>query len=161
MSAYKVGAYVKLAKLWDRKRSAAIAYHNNYYKEKLKDNSEMGLVDVYVDITGNKDICKRPQMIRLLSDCRCGRVNCIATQTKGYLAANAEDLFFLLYYLFGLKNRIDIVTEDSEYNINTIVDAEQQRENLMKAAEKYVTVESCRYSEWERSVVDALGNMND
>jgi len=161
MSVYKVGAYVKLAKLWERKRSAAIAYHNNYYKEKYKDNSEMELVDVYVDITGNKNICKRPQMIRLISDCRCGRVNCIATQTKAYLAANTEDLFFLLYYLFRLKNRIDIVTEDLQYNINTIVDAEQQRESLLKAAEKYIAVESYRYSEWERSIVDALGNMND
>ena len=28
---YKVGGYVKLAKLWERSKDAAVAYHSSYY----------------------------------------------------------------------------------------------------------------------------------
>ena len=34
---YKVGGYVKLAKLWERSKDAAVAYHSAYYAEKFKD----------------------------------------------------------------------------------------------------------------------------
>ena len=30
---YKVGGYVKLAKLWERAKDAAVAYHSSYYTE--------------------------------------------------------------------------------------------------------------------------------
>ncbi len=29
---YKVGGYVKLAKLWERSKDAAVAYHSSYYE---------------------------------------------------------------------------------------------------------------------------------
>ena len=28
---YKVGGYVKLAKLWERSKDAVVAYHSSYY----------------------------------------------------------------------------------------------------------------------------------
>ena len=36
---YKVGGYVKLAKLWERSKDAAVAYHSSYYAEKFKDDA--------------------------------------------------------------------------------------------------------------------------
>ena len=51
---YKVGGYVKLAKLWERSKDAAVAYHSSYYAEKFKDDAEKKLVGVYIDITGNR-----------------------------------------------------------------------------------------------------------
>ena len=33
---YKVGGYVKLAKLWERSKDAAVAYHSSYYAEKFR-----------------------------------------------------------------------------------------------------------------------------
>ena len=51
---YKVGGYVKLAKLWERAKDAAVAYHSSYYAEKFKTDSDKKLVGVYIDITGNK-----------------------------------------------------------------------------------------------------------
>ena len=53
---YKVGGYVKLAKLWERSKDAAVAYHSSYYAEKFKTDSDKKLVGVYIDITGNKEI---------------------------------------------------------------------------------------------------------
>ena len=32
---YKVGGYVKLAKLWERSKDAAVAYHSSYYAETI------------------------------------------------------------------------------------------------------------------------------
>lgn len=49
---YKVGGYVKLAKLWERSKDAAVAYHSSYYAEKFKTDSDKKLVGVYIDITG-------------------------------------------------------------------------------------------------------------
>ena len=49
---YKVGGYVKLAKLWERSKDAAVAYHSSYYAEKFRDDADKRLVGVYIDITG-------------------------------------------------------------------------------------------------------------
>ena len=78
---YKVGGYVKLAKLWERSKDAAVAYHSSYYAEKFRDDADKRLVGVYIDITGNKEIYKRPEMVHLLKDCKKGAVNLIFSQT--------------------------------------------------------------------------------
>ena len=92
---YKVGGYVKLAKLWERSKDAAVAYHSSYYAEKFRDDADKRLVGVYIDITGNKEIYKRPEMVHLLKDCKKGAVNLIFSQTRAYLAANTCDFCFL------------------------------------------------------------------
>ena len=91
---YKVGGYVKLAKLWERSKDAAVAYHSSYYAEKFRDDADKRLVGVYIDITGNKEIYKRPEMVHLLQDCKKGKVNLIFSQTRAYLAANTCDFCF-------------------------------------------------------------------
>lgn len=59
-------------------------------------------------------------MLCLIRDCLEDKIDCISTQTKAYLAANTEEFFFLIYFLFTLPTKIDIITEDVDYNINTI-----------------------------------------
>ena len=132
---YKVGGYVKLAKLWERSKDAAVAYHSSSYAEKFKTDSDKKLVGVYIDITGNKEIYKRPEMVHLLKDCKKGAVNLIFSQTRAYLAANTCDFCFLLKYLFDLPMRVDIVTDDDDQRIDTILDVENQRQNLKELAE--------------------------
>ena len=90
----KVAAYVKLAKLWERRKEAAIKNQYRYYTEKFQDDEQFELVDVYIDITGQKEIPNRPEMVRLLRDCMDGEIDVIATQTKAYLAANAADFCY-------------------------------------------------------------------
>ena len=46
---YKVGGYVKLAKLWERSKDAAVAYHSSYYAEKFRDDADKRLVGVYTN----------------------------------------------------------------------------------------------------------------
>lgn len=92
----RVAAYVKLAKLWERRRESAIAYHWQYYREKFADDPNLKLVDLYIDITGRKEIAHRPEMLRLLRDCTLGKIDCIATQTQAYLAANTQEFCYLI-----------------------------------------------------------------
>ena len=105
---YKVGGYVKLAKLWERSKDAAVSYLSSYYAEKLWEDANKRLVGVYNDITGNKEIYKRPEMVHLLKDCKKGAVNLIFSQTRAYLAANTCDFCFLLKYLFLLHERLPL-----------------------------------------------------
>ena len=161
MKEYKVGAYVKLAKLWEKKRTEATEYHRNYYRKKFESTEDMSLYGVYIDITGKKEIYNRPGMVRLMKDCQMAKVDCIATQTKAYLAANTEEFFFLVHFLFKLPHRIDIVTEDQEYNINTIKNTDAQRNALKATADKYVGIEPARYDDWCHNITLAMNNLEE
>ena len=156
---YLVAGYVKLAKLWEKSRSKAIPYHMEYYHEKFADTDDYKLVDLYIDITGNKQIYKRAEMVRLLRDCTLGRINCIATQTKAYLAANTEELCFLLFFLFHMNARIDVISEDGDMRIDTITNPEQQRQALQKMADDYVALNTTAYQEWDSKLRGAMNKL--
>ena len=152
---YRVAGYVKLAKLWERSAGTAIAYHNKYYKEKFIGQSQMELFDVYVDITGQKDIRKRPEMIRLIHDCIEGHVDCIATQTRAYLAANNREFFYLLRFLFDLPGGIEIVTEDDHYHIDTIKNTDSQKQALSVMASDFIKMNPKDYENWRQEILAA------
>ena len=125
---YRVAGYVKLAKLWEKSREKAVTLHNSFFQERYRENPNMQLVGVYVDITGNKNTYKRPEMVRLINDCRHGLVDVIVMQTRAYFAANSEEMCYLFNYLFTLPYRIDIITDDTDGRIDTILNVEKQRE---------------------------------
>ena len=150
---------MKLAKLWERRRDVALKYHNDYFAEKYEDAPGYALQGVYIDITGNKEIRKRRAMLRLLRACRQGTVNCISTQTSAYLAANSLEFNYLLHFLFSLRNRIDIVTEDDNYHIDTIRDEDGQREALRKMAADFVSIDPAEYQKWEGEVLQAINDL--
>ena len=145
---YKTAGYVKLAKLWEKKRQAAIPYHKEYYANKYSDSEAFDLIDVYIDITGNKEIKNRPEMLRLLHDCHEGRIDCIVAQTRAYLAANTGEFCSLIRYLFDMPTPIHIITEDEEYNINTIINNDNQVEELYKMAYRFTEMNPAAYQKW-------------
>ena len=156
MTKYHVAGYVKLAKLWEKTADKAVPYHRKYYEDKYRDDPQMELVDVYIDITGQKSIRNRKEMIRLISDCMTGMVDCISTQTRAYLAANNEEFFFLMHLLFGLDHPVDIVTEDTDYIFNTIVNADRQKETLIATAADYVKMDPNGFKTWYSGVLKAI-----
>ena len=156
---YSVAGYVKLAKLWERRRNAALEYHNAYFAGKFRDSQDYTLQGVYVDITGCKEIRKRPAMLRLLHACRKGDVNCISTPAGAYLAANSRDFNYLLHFLFSLGNRVDIVTEDDHYQIDKIRNEDQQWEALQKMAADFVSIEPGQYEKWKNDLLKAINDL--
>lgn len=153
---YRVGGYVKLAKLWEKRKDEAIPYHKEYYRQKYESSNRYALEDVYIDITGNKQILKRPEMIRLIKDCKNGRIDCIATQTKAYLAADAREFCYLLKILWSFDFMVHIITEDEDYNINTVADIENQVKELKRMADKYISLNPTDFSEWKDKILKAI-----
>ena len=148
MEKIKCVGYVKLAKLWERSENAAMKFHYDYYEKKIAGIKGCELVGVYIDITGKKEIFNRGEMVRLIKDCQSGKVDRIYTQTKAYLAANTKEFCYLLKFLFSLSHRIDIITEDFDYNINTVINEDEQREALLKMANDYIAMFPQEFQEW-------------
>ena len=158
---YKVGGYVKRAKLCLRNAEEIADFHSQYYIDKFANSSDCELVAVYIDITGEKKICRRPQMIRLMKDCSDGKINLIATETKAYLAPNTREFCYWLHFIFNLRHHIDIVTEDADFNINTIQNDDNQREALEKMAEDYIYLNPPDHQKWLAEVVSAITNLTE
>jgi len=153
----KVAGYVKLAKLWEKRREEALPYHQKYYEEKFADSDCFELIGVYVDITGNKEIVKRSQMVKLLKDCMDGKVQCIAAQTKGYLAADTREFCYLFKFLQDIGTGVHLITEDDNYNIDTVENEDMQREALLKMSEDYIALNSADYIGWKDKIISAMG----
>ena len=156
MAIYRVAGYAKLAKYWERDREQARAFHQTYFSERYSNDKDYHLTGVFVDITGKKEIRKRPEMVRLLKNCLAGQIDVIDMQTKAYLAANTEEFCFMIRFLFEIGNRIDIRTADTDYNIDT--SSEEQRESLYRMAVKYCEVSPESYCAWREKVLQAIEN---
>ena len=63
---------------------------------------------------------------------------------------------FLLKFLFDLPYRIDIVTDDDDRKIDTVLNIEQQTQMLKKMANNYVALQEQEYREWKNKLMDAI-----
>lgn len=158
---YRIGAYVKRAKLNLRDEKNVRAYHRDVLARRFDGFEDGSLVDVYIDITGSKETSKRPEMLRLMRDCANRKVNLIFSETKGYLAANTREFCYWLHFIFNLNDRIDVFTDDENFNINTILNEEHQREALMKMADDYIYLNPPDHQKWLSSVVSAIANLGE
>ena len=158
---YKVGGYVKRAKLNLRNSEDVKAFHRGVYEKKFSSMQDAVLVDVYIDITGCRETAKRPEMLRLMRDCMDGRVNLIAAETKGYLAANTKELCYWLHFIFTMCEHVDIITDDDQFNINTLVNADHQREALEKMAEDYIYLNPPDHQKWLSAVIVAIAGLRE
>lgn len=156
---YKIGGYVKRAKLNLRNGEEVKAFHRDVIEQRFGEFEDGTLVDVYIDITGYKETYKRPEMLRLMRDCADGKVNLIFSETKGYLAANTREFCYWLHFIFNVEQRVDIITDDSQFNINTILNEDHQREALIKMAEDYIYLNPPDHRRWLSSVVSAIMNL--
>ena len=158
---YRIGGYVKRAKLNLRNEREIRVFHQNVFKRRFGDFEDGELVDVYIDITGCKETVKRPEMLRLMRDCADGKVNLIFAETKGYLAANTREFCYWLHFIFNLSDRVDIITDDDQFNINTVINEDKQREALIKMAEDYIYLNPPDHQKWWRGVVSAIADFGE
>lgn len=88
-----------------------------------------------IKVAGDVKLAKCGEMVRLLKDCSNGKVQCIASQTRGYLAANTQEFCYLVKMLFDMG--IHLITEDETYHIDTIRDTDGQKAALQKMVEQW------------------------
>ena len=79
-------------------------------------------------------------------------------ETKGFLAANIQELCYWLHFIFNLNDRVDIITDD---DIDTIRSEDNQREVLMKMAEDYIYLNPPDHQKWLSGVVSAIANLGE
>ena len=169
MEKIRVAGYVKLAKLWLKWKDAAIPYHEKYYRDMLGDSDVFELIGVYVDMTGNKEIYRREAMIRLISDCLDGKVDCIMAMTKGYLAANMRDFSYLFKYLMDARDgKIDFITEDendkedtSGFYIDTIKNVDDQKAALKEMVDQFAGLYPKDYTDWVAKLEKAINKQRE
>jgi len=158
---YKIGGYVKRAKLNLRNGEEVKAFHRGIFERRFDGFEDGKLIDVYIDITGYRETAKRPEMLRLMRDCADGKVNLIFAETKGYLAANTREFCYWLHFIFHLEQRVDIITDDDQFNINTVKNDDHQREALMKMTEDYIYLNPPDHQKWLSSVVSAIADLEE
>ena len=158
---YKIGGYVKRAKLNLRNEKDIRAFHRGIFESRFGGFEDGELIDVYIDITGYKETSKRPEMLRLMRDCADGKENLIFAETKGYLAANTREFCYWLNFIFNLNDRVDIITDDDQFNINTITNTDSQREALIKMAEDYIYLNPPDHQKWLAGVIASIALLED
>lgn len=87
-----------------------------YYKDYFKNRSDCELVDLYMDegISGT-DMYKRDEFLRMIDDCKRGKIDKIITKSVSRFARNTEELLNVIRLL---KN-IGVSVYFEEQNINT------------------------------------------
>ena len=110
---FRIGGYVKRAKLNLRNEREIRAFHRNAIERRFGDFEDGTLVDVYIDITSYKETAKRPEMLRLMRDCTDGKVNLIFAETKGYLSANTREFCYWLHFIFIRLENLQKVWEEN------------------------------------------------
>src|SRR5690625_4052148 len=110
----KVAAYIRVSTS-NEDQLISLEAQRRQYKTLIETNEEGRLVDIYSDegITGTKKE-RRPELLRLISDCEKGKIDFILTKSISRFARNTIDCLELVRKLIDLDVHIYF-----EKNINT------------------------------------------
>ena len=131
------------------------------YREKFADDPNLKLVDLYIDITGEKEIAHRPEMLRLLRDCTLGKIDCIASADSSISGGKHAGILLSHQIVFSMTPEIEIITEDENYKFDTLINIDQQRQALLKMANDYVGLKPAAYEAWKSAIVDGMNKLLD
>ena len=112
----RVAAYTRVSSDSDDQRNS-FAAQNRYYAELISGKAEWRMVDIYADegITGTST-CKRKEFLRMIRQCRQGKIDMILAKSVSRFARNTVDTLNFTRELRSLG--IPVVFE--EQNINSI-----------------------------------------
>src|SRR5690625_2698067 len=98
----KVAAYIRVSTS-NEEQLISLEAQRRHYKTLIEKNEEWQLVDIYSDegITGTKKD-RRPELLRLISDCEKGKIDFTLTKLISRFARNTLDY---LKYIQQLKNK--------------------------------------------------------
>lgn len=102
-------------------QTSSFELQKNYYLDLIKKNPNWTLVDIYADegISGTS-LNHRDEFLRMIEDCRAGKIDLIITKSVSRFARNTVDCIAYIRELKNLKQPVNIIFESE--GINTIDD---------------------------------------
>ena len=117
----KVAGYARVSTAHEDQQSS-ITIQRQHFLSQAAGHTDWQLVGIYCDIVSGTKKEKRPELQRLLTDCRDGRVNLVLTKSISRFARNTTDLLEMVRSLSALgvgivfdRENIDTRTMDSEF----------------------------------------------
>ena len=123
----KVAAYCRVSTLMDSQESSSEAQRLHYEKT-IRENEEWEYAGLYLEagVSGTKAET-RPELMRLMEDCRNGKVDLVLTKSISRFARNTSDCLEMVRTLTGLgvnivfeKELIDTRSMDSEFMLSIL-----------------------------------------
>ena len=114
----KVAAYCRVSTMMDSQQSS-IESQRKHYEDKIMENDEWELAGIYLEegVSGTKAEA-RPQLQRLIADCKAGKVDLILTKSISRFARNTADCIEMVRTLTGIC--VDIHFEKEEIHTGTM-----------------------------------------
>ena len=111
MKKIRTAAYARVSSDSDEQQNSFLT-QMDYYTQYIKDNPSMQFVDLYADeaVTGTK-MDKRNDFMRMLEDCRQGKIDCIITKSVSRFARNTFDCISTVRELKSMG--INIIFEEN------------------------------------------------
>ena len=123
----KVAAYCRVSTLLDSQETSIDAQREHYESE-IKSNPEWEFAGVYLEagVSGTKTEI-RPELQRLIADCKEGKINLILTKSISRFSRNTSDCLEMVRTLTSLgvtirfaKENIDTGTMESEFMLSIL-----------------------------------------
>ena len=117
----KVAAYCRVSTEYEEQQSS-IKIQRQHFITLAAKHPDWEFVGIYADIVSGTKMEKRPELLRLLSDCDAGDVNLVLTKSVSRFARNITDRLEMVRNLtangadiYFERERIDTRTMDSEF----------------------------------------------
>ena len=117
----KAAGYARVSTAHEDQQSS-ITIQRQHFLSQAAGHTDWQFVGIYCDIVSGTKKEKRPELQRLLADCRNGRVNLVLTKSISRFARNTTDLLEMVRSLSALgvgivfdRENIDTRTMDSEF----------------------------------------------
>ena len=123
----KVAAYCRVSTL-DEAQEGSIYSQRRHYEEMIRANDEWELADIYFEhgLSATKAE-SRPELQRMLADCRSGKINLILTKSISRFSRNTTDCIEMVRDLTALgvtirfeKEKINTGTMESEFMLSLL-----------------------------------------
>lgn len=128
----RVAAYVRVSEE-TKETQHSLQAQEEFYRRQIHEKAEWELAEIYKDngISGT-DIKRREGFVRLISDCKAGKIDLILVKSVSRFARNTLDLLRIVRYLKQLgvsvrfeEQNIDSMTEEGELMLTLMASVAQ------------------------------------
>ena len=100
MSKLRVAAYYRVSTNHEEQKSS-LETQISYYEKLIAEHENWQLVKIYAECASGTQLKKRPEFMKMLKDCKHGKIDLILTKSISRFGRNTLDTLKTLYELFN------------------------------------------------------------